>query len=52
MLGDRMEQIHPGAMPWLHRRIGNPVLTGLLNRLFDTRRQDAHCGMRALRRES
>ena len=51
VLGDRMEQIHPGAMPWLHRRIGNPVLTGLLNRLFDTDVRDAHCGMRAVRRE-
>jgi glycosyltransferase involved in cell wall biosynthesis len=51
VLGDRMEQIHPGAMPWLHRRVGNPVLTGLLNRFFGTDVNDAHCGMRALRRE-
>ena len=51
VLGDPMEQIHPGAMPWLHRHVGNPVLTGLLNRLFDTKVKDAHCGMRALRRE-
>ncbi len=26
--------IQPGAMPWLHRHVGNPVLTGLLNRLL------------------
>ena len=51
VLGDRMESIHPGAMPWLHRHIGNPVLTGLLNRLFGTKVNDAHCGMRALRRD-
>ena len=51
VLGDRMEGIQPGAMPWLHRRVGNPVLTGLLNRLFGTDVNDAHCGMRALRRE-
>ena len=51
VLGDRMEQIQPGAMPWLHRRVGNPVLTGLLNRLYDTDVKDAHCGMRAVRRE-
>ena len=31
--------------------VGNPVLTGLLNRLFGTEVKDAHCGMRALRRE-
>jgi glycosyltransferase involved in cell wall biosynthesis len=51
VLGNRMEQIHPGAMPWLHRRVGNPVLTGLLNRLFGVNVKDAHCGMRAIRRE-
>ena len=51
VLGNRMEQIHPGAMPWLHRRVGNPMLTGLLNRLFGVNVKDAHCGMRAIRRE-
>ena len=51
VLGDRMEGIQPGAMPWLHRHVGNPVLTGLLNTLFGTKVKDAHCGMRALRRE-
>ena len=51
VLGDRMEGIQPGAMPWLHRHVGNPMLTGLLNRLFGTEVKDAHCGMRALRRE-
>jgi glycosyltransferase involved in cell wall biosynthesis len=51
VLGNRMQRIHPGAMPWLHRRVGNPVLTGLLNQLFGTEVKDAHCGMRAVRRE-
>jgi glycosyltransferase involved in cell wall biosynthesis len=51
VIGNRMEQIQPGAMPWLHRRVGNPVLTGLLNRLFGANVKDAHCGMRALRRD-
>jgi glycosyltransferase involved in cell wall biosynthesis len=51
VLGDRMNGIQPGAMPWLHRRIGNPVLTGLLNQFFGTQVNDAHCGMRAVRRE-
>jgi glycosyltransferase involved in cell wall biosynthesis len=49
VMGDRMENIHPGAMPWLHRYVGNPILTGLLNALFKTGVNDAHCGMRALR---
>ena len=52
VLGDRMEGIQPGAMPWLHRHVGNPVLTGLLNQLFGTEVNDAHCGMRAVRREA
>ena len=28
VIGDRMDHIQPGAMPWLHRYIGNPLLTG------------------------
>jgi glycosyltransferase involved in cell wall biosynthesis len=52
VLGDRMPGIQPGAMPWLHRYVGNPVLTGLLNRFYGTGVNDAHCGMRALRRET
>src|SRR5438270_5802588 len=31
VMGDRMDNIHPGAMPWLHRYVGNPILTGMLN---------------------
>jgi hypothetical protein len=46
-----MDNIQPGAMPWLHRYVGNPVLTGILNLFFRTGVSDAHCGMRALRRE-
>ena len=52
VLGDRMKGIQPGAMPWLHRHVGNPMLTGLLNRLFGTEVNDAHCGMRAVRRDA
>lgn len=51
VIGDRMDNIQPGAMPWLHRYIGNPLLTGLLNFLFSTGVKDAHCGMRAVRRD-
>ena len=46
VMGDRMDNIHPGAMPWLHRYVGNPVLTGFLNLFFRTGVRDAHCGMR------
>ncbi|HEX8086044.1 MAG TPA: glycosyltransferase family 2 protein, partial [Solirubrobacteraceae bacterium] len=51
VIGDRMDNIHPGAMPWLHRYVGNPILTGILNLFFRTGVNDAHCGMRAVRRE-
>jgi glycosyltransferase involved in cell wall biosynthesis len=51
VIGDRMDNIQPGAMPWLHRYVGNPILTGLLNLFFRTGVKDAHCGMRAVRRD-
>ena len=51
VMGDRMDNIQPGAMPWLHRYVGNPVLSGILNLFFRTGVRDAHCGMRGFRRE-
>jgi glycosyltransferase involved in cell wall biosynthesis len=53
VLGSRFKgEILPGAMPWTHRRIGNPILTGLLNRFFRAGVSDAHCGLRAVRRDA
>jgi glycosyltransferase involved in cell wall biosynthesis len=52
VMGDRMDGIEPGAMPWLHRYIGNPLLSGTLNLFFRTGVRDAHCGMRAFRRDA
>ncbi len=50
-MGNRFKGgIKPGAMPWKNRYIGNPVLTGILNLLFNTGAGDAHCGLRALTR--
>jgi glycosyltransferase involved in cell wall biosynthesis len=47
VMGTRIRgQIEPGAMPWHHRWLGNPFLTGLLNTLFGAGVSDAHCGMR------
>ena len=52
-MGSRFQGgIAPGAMPWKNRYIGNPVLTGALNLLFRSRVDDAHCGLRAITRES
>lgn len=53
VLGSRFKgRILPGAMPWLHRRVGNPVLSGVLSVFFGQRISDAHCGLRALTREA
>src|SRR5207247_3153583 len=50
VVGNRMQSIKPGAMPLLSR-LGNPLLSGFLNILHRTNVHDAHCGMRALRRD-
>src|SRR6476659_1540591 len=44
--------ITPGAMPWKNRYIGNPLLTGILNLFFRTGIGDAHCGLRAIRKQA
>ena len=43
--------IEPGAMPWKHRWIGNPILTRLGRVLFACPIHDFHCGLRAFSRE-
>jgi glycosyltransferase involved in cell wall biosynthesis len=53
VIGSRFNgTIHGDAMPFLNRFVGNPVLTGMLNVLFGVKVSDAHCGMRAVRREA
>lgn len=42
--------IRPGAMPPLHRYLGNPVLTWIGRTFFKTPSRDFHCGLRAFRR--
>ena len=43
--------VAPGAMPPLHRWLGNPVFTALARLWFRVPLHDVHCGMRAFRRE-
>lgn len=53
VMGNRFKGgIKPGAMPWLHKYVGNPVLTGILNLFFRTPITDAHCGLRGFKKES
>ena len=44
--------IAPGAMPWLHRYVGNPVLSTLGRLFFRTPIRDFHCGLRGFSRAS
>jgi Glycosyl transferase family 2 len=53
VMGSRFKgTIHGDAMPFLNRFVGNPILTGMLNVLFGVKVSDAHCGMRAIRRDA
>lgn len=52
VMGSRLKgDIRPGAMPALHRYLGNPVLTMLIRLMHKARISDSQCGMRAFRRE-
>lgn len=42
--------IEPGSMPPLHRYLGTPVTTAILNVIFGSRFSDIHCGMRGISR--
>jgi glycosyltransferase involved in cell wall biosynthesis len=42
--------IRPGAMPWLHRYLGNPVLSFLGRLFFSCPIGDFHCGLRGMDR--
>ena len=47
VMGNRFQGgIAPGAMPWHHRYIGNPVLSGLGRLFFKIPIRDFHCGLR------
>jgi glycosyltransferase involved in cell wall biosynthesis len=53
VMGNRFRgKILPGAMPPLHRYLGNPVLTGLGRLFFKSPVGDFHCGLRAFRRDA
>jgi glycosyltransferase involved in cell wall biosynthesis len=53
VIGSRLKgNIANGAMPWHHRYIGNPFLSGLLNILFGTYISDAHSGFRLIKRNA
>lgn len=53
VMGNRFKGgIAPGAMPWHHRYIGNPVLSFLGRLFFGTKASDFHCGLRGFDRQA
>lgn len=49
VMGSRFRgYIEPGSMPPLHRYLGTPVTTWILNIIFSSRFSDIHCGMRGI----
>jgi glycosyltransferase involved in cell wall biosynthesis len=52
VVGTRLRgSIDRGAMPWLHRYVGNPFLTATMNLLGMQGISDVYCGMRSLKRD-
>ena len=53
VMGNRFEGgIAPGAMPSLHRYLGNPVLSFFGRLFFGSKIGDFHCGLRGFRKDS
>jgi glycosyltransferase involved in cell wall biosynthesis len=53
VMGNRFQGgIKPGAMPPLHKYLGNPVLTWVGQLFFSSPAGDFHCGLRGFRRDS
>lgn len=53
VMGNRFRGgIDDGAMPWLHKYLGNPVLSWIGRIFFKINIGDFHCGLRAFSRDS
>jgi glycosyltransferase involved in cell wall biosynthesis len=53
IMGSRFRgYIEPGSMPALHRYLGTPVTTWILNVMFASHFSDIHCGMRGIATEA
>ncbi len=53
VMGNRFRGgIRPGAMPFLNRYLGNPVLTGVGRLFFCPEMGDYHCGMRGFSKDA
>lgn len=53
VMGNRfLGGIEPGAMPLLHKYLGNPVLSSIGRLFFNVPARDFHCGLRGFNREA
>lgn len=53
VIGDRLNhKMENDAMPWLHRYFGTPILTFMLNILFQSKIKDSQCGIRGFKKEA
>ena len=53
VMGNRFRGgVLPGAMPWLHRRLGNPILSALGRLFFRAPVGDFHCGLRGVSKKA
>ncbi len=53
VMGSRWKgSIEPGSMPALHRYLGTPITTWILNRVYSSKFSDIHCGMRGITRDA
>ncbi len=44
-------RVLPGAMPWLHRWLGNPLFSFMVRRMYGAPIHDVYCGLRGFSRE-
>ena len=53
VVGNRLDNVHRGAMPLLHQHVGTPVLTWMVRFLFGCKNlKDSQCGLRAIRKDA
>jgi len=53
VMGNRLtDQLAPGAMPWMHRFIGTPIISWVIRFFTGARVRDSQCGLRAMRRDA
>lgn len=51
VIGNRYYHIEKGAMKWMHRYIGTPLLTKIINKKYKLNLKDINCGLRGFKKE-